>query len=276
MRWLVISVLALGILVACGGEGDDRADTVAVATATSTTAVPEITSDASPTDDTDSEDQELTAASPTTDASPTVAATETSQADPAKESSPTAMAESADPEATTPIDENLVSALLTLDDLPVGWTTSELGDDDDSDDAGICGTEPLDDLVKPIGKAEAEFQQSNLGPFLSESLAVYESTDDAQSVMEAARSTFTCSEWTDTNAEGEETVWSISPLSFPTIGDETFVLRLSANIGIANMEYDAVFFRMGDKIALVGHIDLGSVDSDQTVEFAQLAAEKLE
>jgi hypothetical protein len=51
---------------------------------------------------------------------------------------------------------------------------------------------------------------------------------------------------------------------------------MSANAGIAILEFDLVYLRVDDKVTGVGHIGVNGVDSEQTVAFAELAAEKLE
>ena len=174
--------------------------------------------------------------------------------------------------------EELSAALLTLDDMPTGWTISPPDEDDDDDGTELCGQE-FGEVAEAVDRAEASFNQSDLGPFIVQTLGLFREGEAGQNLALFVEAAGSCSEWTAVDSEGEETNWRISALSFPKFGDETFAFRLSSDptiIGIVTV--DAIIVRRGDVILLLAHLAFGfeGVDSELTESLTRIADEKLE
>jgi hypothetical protein len=90
------------------------------------------------------------------------------------------------PISQIPASDRLQRALLTLDDMPSGWT---VGTDDDDDDDDFCGRDgQFTDLSSVTGDATAIFQQSEYGPFLGQGIRSFQQSG-AKDRFEAIRET---------------------------------------------------------------------------------------
>lgn len=239
MRTVLIPLAVSAILViACGG-GNDRATTIEQETPATTVTAP-------------MNEQTTTPVLPTETPSPPQ-------------------------EQREDIAKRLPDALLTLEDMPTGWTVSPPDEDDEEDDGtDLCGVESTA-FADPIAEAETSFQKAELGPFLVQAVDVYaegQAPEVMADFLEAAQS---CTEWTEIDEDGTETTWRLAPLSFPKLGDETISFRMSTITIIGPIEMDFIVWRRGDLIDVMGHFAFGfeGVDSDQTESFARLADEKL-
>lgn len=233
-----LPILALLItLVACSGGGPKRADTISAPTAT-----PAVT--ASP-------GSSLAATPASTPApSPTTAAQARSAAD-------------------------LQRVLLTLDDMPTGFTI-------DTPSSGT-GSQPCGKSTELRARAaqtvEADFTKGGLGPFISETLGTYKS-GEAKDAFDGARKLFEdCRTWTEPDKDGKTTEYKIAPLSFPKLGDQTYAIRMDIKGGGFVGQADLVFVRRGDTILLIGNgiggLGLATVDSTLTEQMARKADENL-
>ncbi|MFS0883631.1 hypothetical protein [Aeromicrobium sp. 179-A 4D2 NHS] len=130
-------------------------------------------------------------------------------------------------------------ALLTVDDLPAGWSVDPDGSDD-GDDSKTSSDSPECDLLvaameadddsgaTPVGEGEATFRKSKRGPFLLQSITSFEGNEAKKSVK-AFRTAFeTCDSFTETGDDGTKVTFKVSPMAFPSLGDDTVALRLSA------------------------------------------------
>jgi hypothetical protein len=117
-----------------------------------------------------------------------------------------------------------------------------------------------------IGRASVEFEKSALGPFLTHSIVVYPGRDKAEAAladyMSAAEE---CLEFTD--SEGNTT--TLSPMSFPSLGDESFALRMRSSL-----EFDVVQVRVDNVLINIMQAGFGAVDSALTEELARAAVER--
>jgi hypothetical protein len=186
-------------------------------------------------------------------------------------SQPTTVATSA-PIAGLPTEDDLKPLMLTLSDMPVGWTT---WNDDSGDDSSspLCG-HPGDSGINQV-KTSVDFKKSDFGPFFSETLAVFKK-GDAEQWMDQFKAKLTCNEDTITGDDGTPTPVELSPLSFPKIGDDTFALRMTADTGIlGSYVVDAIYVRVGNKVIGILNLQLGAVDSDLTQSLTQLAVDRV-
>ena len=180
----------------------------------------------------------------------------------------------ATPSASASPATDLNKALLTLSDMPPGWSPDTQSPDSASD-APSCS--PLKDgLWKHLPQsAEADFSQSDTGPFLLELLAGG-SADQANTAMQALiKATGQCTTFTQKTDSGTNT-WSLAPLSFPSYGDATYAFRLSitADMGIS-AGGDVVIVRKGGVLAQITVYGLGSVPVAMVEDLVTKAVAKL-
>lgn len=176
--------------------------------------------------------------------------------------------------SVAPLEALLSEALLTLEDMPAGWTTSPRVDLNGGGALALCG---VPSQHSPSAQVDAGYQQSDIGPFVGHIVQAFASGEAADTLADGRAAAGSCNGWTETSEDGTQTQWQVTPLAFPQLGDETLALRLSAEasqFGVVTM--DLVYVRRGDYLTGVANSVWGYVvDSEQTVALAGRADEKL-
>ena len=124
-------------------------------------------------------------------------------------------------------DQDVSEALLTLGDLPTGWTAQQ-----PSPEAGdgntICPEFDPERHVRPVARATAQFQAGQVGPFAVHAVVAYKSEKDARRAMDLVEQGLEkCRNFSGTS-EGQTLTGSFSAASFPNLGDETLASNLRA------------------------------------------------
>ena len=169
-------------------------------------------------------------------------------------------------------------ALLTLDDLPAGWTSVEAPPSDSDLDTGFCGAGSAP--VTRLGRAAAEFEAAASGLIVTQIVAAY-APGDAKRVMDFLRDTLKgCTEWRETDAEGREFVYRFASLPFPRLGEQTLAVRMNVEAPGGSVQTDLVIVQRGDAATLLANIASGprggaSVDSTLTERLARRADARL-
>ena len=160
-------------------------------------------------------------------------------------------------EEPPPTSDRLQRLALKIEDLPSGWTT--MPPDTDDSNTQICNRPPASTQFKPSANAEADYQQSDFGPFLVHVLASYSATDARRAMDYVAEMLKACTEWTQTSADGTKVTFRLSPLSFTKLGDETFAVRMSTRdvplFGTA--QFDLVFWRRSGLVSYMAYAAVG-------------------
>lgn len=177
--------------------------------------------------------------------------------------------------------EDLSRALLTLDDMPSGWTIHPAeGDDEEgeteSDSSFFCGHDELDMDGRALGNTEVMLSGGEIAPVVVHAVNVY-SADEADKIFAEFTGIFEdCEEWEDE----DEYTWHAAEMSFPKLGDDSAAYRLSTSdvplVGV--MEIQVVLIRSDSFLSVIMHMDIGfdGVDTEQTEQFARRADEKLQ
>jgi hypothetical protein len=230
-----------------------------------------------------SQDAIQTAISLTEEARPTVTITPTSTLTPTSTSTSTPTPTPTQTPTFTPTPtetpkpltkEVLSRALLRLEDLPAGWYEAPADSEENTSTTGtfLC----TEYEKKAILKAYGDFRKSQLGPILIHSISAYPpdvSADQFNFMLKAADD---CKEFTDTE-NGETTQWTLSIISFPQLGEQSYAIRLSSEFMLGFIQVDSVYFRIGDTISSIQYMVIGleGIDSAQTEAFARTAEERL-
>lgn len=252
----LIFILSIMLIAAC--NRNDHADTIELPLVTNT-PTRELTSE--PTSELTHVVSEHIAETP----SPTGEPLPTVIISPTKTTAPTSVPEQAD----TQVDKDkLLDSLLTINDMPTGWT-GKAAEFEFRTPGGTYTFTCAELPARSIGKANVDFQMSALGPFLTETIIVYESKKDARDALaDLADAASNCVEWTDEDG----ITYTLLPLSFPKLGDETFSIRT-----LGNFEADMVYIREGNVIISVLNLAFpAGIDSVLTEEIATLAIQRFE
>lgn len=164
--------------------------------------------------------------------------------------------------------EQLQNALLTLAEMPTGWTQSATV----GGSSTICGLQPP---ANRLDSATVYFLKSQVGPALGESLSLYPS-GAAAARMAQIQQQVNCASFSDTS-KATPTSYTVSPLSFPKLGDETYAVRVTDTdvTLLGPLQQDLVYFRVGDVVVTVLYLSVGTIDSTQTEAFARQAEAKV-
>lgn len=165
-------------------------------------------------------------------------------------------------------------ALLTLDDMPTGWT-QEPGEGPGGDEqATLCDVEPLDE-VEALEEGSAEFSAGDFGPLLSHTVAAFERGGAEQSLERFFEALDDCEEWTEETEDGPMT-FRPTALSFPSFGDETLAIRVDVESELVDMTMDMIAWRRDDVLSLILAIEVfGAPDAEQIEELVATADERL-
>lgn len=215
-------------------------------------------------------------ATPTERATATRTATPQPTRTPRPTSTPTPTATPTPSPTPTPAvtQADLEQALLTTADLPGRWSESGVVDLGADEQDSICDQPGPDTVFDPLARAEVQFQQSDLGPFVLENLSAYRSEAEAGRVMDYLREATACSDWED---ERNDRSWDVSSLQFPSKGDDSFGIELRTSIGfIGSARFQGIFVQSDRYIVLLAHGALGDVDHETTEEYVDLALEELD
>jgi hypothetical protein len=237
-----LAMLIVVIASACGSDSD-RADTVPAAA-----SAPPTSGDS--------------AAETQPDSAEAVAST--AESEPAVQTTLQAAIEEPDSNGRDPAE-----IIITLDDMPTGWSPSaEDDEEEDSGEGGSCldsvfnSSSDLFASNSDVPTAEASFSQSDFGPFLGAAVAT--EVEQADELFEGLAERFAACDGT-TDDQGY--TYAVLPVSFPALGDDTFATRIdgegngsfpiSMMLVLARVD-DVVIFTFG--AAVMGAYDAALVE----------------
>jgi hypothetical protein len=159
--------------------------------------------------------------------------------------------------------------LLTLADLPRGWSAQTTDPATDE----ICDGRKPRSVIKPTDLASAVFTLGESGTFIGNVVQGFIDDDTAKAFMDlTARTTDACREY----AAGDSTV-HLTPMSFPSFGDDTFVAQLGGQSPSGAVDGAVVYVRTGNRVASVVSISVGDnkVDLDLLQHLTQLVSHRM-
>jgi hypothetical protein len=220
---MLAAVLAI-LLISCGSD-DDRAETLSQASPPPSQSV-----------------ASAPAATSSSTSAPTQAATS--------------------PPRGTPSEESVRAALLTLQDMPTGWTTDPTPSTDSGTDT-LCNIPSA--KQQRLVFADLDLQKSELGPFFSQTIGIYETGAAKKLMDDAVKILETCREWETTNSDGTKFTLKLAPMSFGKVGEQTFAFRMTGTSGGFPIQADVVYSREGDVLMVVTYLTVGLNAPDTTL-----------
>jgi hypothetical protein len=148
----------------------------------------------------------------------------------------------------------LQNIIITLDDMPTGWSPSP-PDEDEEDDSSDCIGRAFDtagiDFETTSSSTEASFSQSDFGPFFV--VVVARPDGNLRQAFGVFAEVF---EGCNGEVDADGNIYTYSPLSFPSHGDETFAIRMNIE-GFFPVTSNVTFTRVGDTLILALALALG-------------------
>lgn len=178
------------------------------------------------------------------------------------------------------------AALLTLDDLPAGWTVDPedggggfglggSGGTPDSPESSECArvARELND-EEPIAEAEADFTAGGFGPYLTHSVSFFDQ-DTAPMVERLATVLGDCPEALSKQYEDPSFDYRIQPLSFPELGDRTTAVRMVAMSGFTTATFDFVAVAVDRTVSILFTGGSDTLDGSELERLARLSVDRI-
>lgn len=178
----------------------------------------------------------------------------------------------------------LKAALLTVQDLPTGYSVGESEEDEDS--TVDAGSDECSEKYEALGEAdekdvsaeaEASFEGPSLGTILEQGLESYEDEDVPEQRFDDVLAVLNeCPSFTDTDEAGEKTEFTVSSLSFPKMGDDTVALNIKVKTSEFQGVVNFVVVRLGRNVMSVAQggltADVAALEQAVTKGLAKLGA----
>ncbi|MCH1868772.1 hypothetical protein [Nocardioides sp. CFH 31398] len=189
----------------------------------------------------------------------------------------------ADPAGEQLTEEQIQAALLTIEDLPSGWTKEASEEDDESEDTidpARC-QEVLDALDEGTGDpavdGEADFSKGGpFGTFLNVTLSTYDEEVDEDAVQNISDAFTECPEFTTTDAAGEVSDVTVSPVSFANLGDQTLAVRMEFASSEFTIQVNVAYVVIGHNVLAFLLGGVAGSDAAELEDLAGQAVDKLE
>lgn len=189
----------------------------------------------------------------------------------------------ADPVGEELTQQEVDAALLTVADLPSGWTLGEPSEEDSDDDKispAKCG-ELVDSMSADEKDAVAEGERNfnKGGPFgtiLGASISSYEDEVDSDKLTEIADVFGECSSFKGTDREGAVTEYSVAPLSLANIGDKSLALTMTAKSDGFSIPINLYLVVIGHNVLTFYNGGVAGADGADLETFGKLAIKRLE
>lgn len=167
----------------------------------------------------------------------------------------------------------LRSQLLSLSDMPSGWSSTTDTSNDDSGNGGCAAIEHASYRTLPA-HAEADFVQGSDLPELDETLASGTSAQLATAWSSWQTAVQQCHQLTF-DAQGQKVTLKLAPMSFPKIGDDSTAVSATGSIEGFDFSIDIVAWRTKTAVGDVVLSDLGDVDVATLEKVTKTAAAKM-
>jgi hypothetical protein len=140
---------------------------------------------------------------------------------------------------------NLTAELLTVDDLPAGWTTTTPGSSSGSDPS--CAALSSGAWKHLPQRAQADFQNSGGDVLVTEKLAAGSADQVSQAWTAFGAATSQCRTFTNT-IDGHTVTYRLQDLSFPSYGEKTYAFAMTATVSVVTVNADIIVVRKGNTL----------------------------
>lgn len=171
------------------------------------------------------------------------------------------------PTTTTTPSPNVQPLLLSITDLPTGWSV----DNTPQSSSTSCYTNPLAQ-VSSRSYAHIDFAQGGGLPELAEELGYYAS--GLSSFATISKTLNSCKTFTETS-KGQVITGSMGVMSSPTYGDQSAAYDATLTIQGVDVNQGFVMVLRGNYITLVALGDIGSLDTPTLQGFVNQAVGKI-
>lgn len=167
----------------------------------------------------------------------------------------------------------LTSQLLSVRDLPAGWSV------DNSASGDSASTPPCLANSKAAFHATVKTERDFLGgtdyPRINEQIGYFASSANATTRFNAGKAVLDGCKTVSFTSGGTRFTGTIGALSFPTVGDRSAAWRLTISAGGETAALDAVVVQKSAELMMMVYGNVGSVDVGPLTTFVRKAVAKL-
>lgn len=176
-------------------------------------------------------------------------------------------------QATAQPNGQLKSQLLTVDDLPTGWSVDSSGKDS-SEGAPEC-LRDLKDVMETDEHADAEFVKGDQFPSLSQGMGRFADKNAAvQAFTQGSALTDRCTDISFTS-DGVKVTGTIGAMSLPPFGERSRAWRITLSAQGITLGMFVLMAQKGAEVQVLAYGNLGSPDVDEFTELAKRATDKM-
>jgi hypothetical protein len=173
---------------------------------------------------------------------------------------------------TTPPPVEVGSVLLTIDDLPPGWTISPEEEEEEEEDSDECDSDQFGISVE--ADAVVVFMGDEMGPLIGQ--VVWDlSEEDDLSPDEAIDLMADFAEGCSGTVDKDGQITTYAPLSFDEYGDETLAIKMALESDFFPAAAEVITIRDGDIVTTIAQLGIFAVDPRLTVEVVEIVADRL-
>jgi hypothetical protein len=174
-------------------------------------------------------------------------------------------------------------ALLTVSDLPAGWTATPAEEEEESEDT--VSPPKCKDVLEALDEtstdaaAEGEANFNKGGPFgtvLSQTISSYSEPVDSSRIQEIADAFSDCPSFNSTDTDGEVSKVTVSPMSFGNLGDQTLAFAMTLESSAFTVSVNVAYVVIGHNVVAMVNGGLAGADGAQLEKLAKQAITKLE
>jgi hypothetical protein len=177
--------------------------------------------------------------------------------------------------APTSAPPNVTAQLLTLADLPAGWSVDNSSGSSTSSLKG-CNTNSLDLKQQEIARSDASFKNGTSLPAIKEIIAAFSTSARASSAYgESTQAVNACKTFAITD-DGHTFNGNVGQMSLGTsYGDKTTAYQFTVDVQGFSLGIDIVAVLKGSEVMAFEYADLGTPDLQTVNSLVGMAASKL-
>jgi hypothetical protein len=155
--------------------------------------------------------------------------------------------------------------------MPDGWSAVPPDPSTDAEPTGFCTPDAASGIDQI--RVNSAFQQQDQGLYLQETLVGF-APGNSTAWMDWVQPTVNCAQVTD-DSVSPPVIYQVKPLDIPATGDQMLAYRLSvSDPSLGDIAYDIVYSRVGNCVAAVANLALGTANSDLTQSAIQAAVNR--
>jgi hypothetical protein len=170
---------------------------------------------------------------------------------------------------------DLKAQLLTVAELPAGWSIDNSNSGGDKTSTPSCLRRPLDSELHANAKADASFVRGSDFPWLNQGIAYFGDDATASAKLSTIAAILNGCKDLSYTSDGHKVTGSMGVMSFPNFGDHSQAWDMTLTAEGTTVGFDLVLMQKGAELEQLFYGDLGWLDVTELQTLAESAADKM-